>query len=124
MVGDATNVCELEFDAPDQVSARAPRTGEILAWAREAVLPEITGALGNLSNIRDTSTIFIDVADLPACLRPSDDSIVSIEVNNADVLALEATLEAVLAGFELSEAYDLDASLFLLFEEAPGTVLG
>ena len=121
-VGSRT-ICDLEVDALDEVPIGAPRTGEILAALRAALIPELQGVIDTLRSVAPDTRIAFKVVDLPDCMRPDTD-VSAVEIDRGDLLLLEAALEGALGLLDLLDGYNTDAALRLVLEETPQVLFG
>jgi len=132
VTGDITQLCGIIVDLPvvsttvDELPDDAPSTAEVQRALKDVLLPELLAARQNISSISDDFVLTLDLEDLPLCIRPTTGQ-ATLEIDHADVLLLDAALEAASAAFDLGDAYDLDTELRPLvtakerevFEQAP-----
>ena len=121
--GGSASLCDLDIDSSDEVPLGAPRSGEIIDTVREVIVPEITGALENVRQISSDVNLRFDLRHLASCVDPPTDVAV-VDIDGADVLALEAGIEGLAAIVDLLASYNLDASLRTAIDESPRTLLG
>jgi hypothetical protein len=120
VTGDASSLCDIVVELPrvsdavDELPGDAPTSGEILRTLRNVLLPELLAAQDNLANIPSNFVLTLNMIDLPECIRPARGQ-VTLEIDYADVLLLDAALEAASAAFDLGDSYDLDTELRPLF---------
>ncbi len=97
---------DFDRDAEGEVvlPSGAPGSDEVMAWLTAAVLPEIDGALENLSRIDESSfdPIYLEANETPAGVR--------LEVDYCDVVLFKAVLHAAKAAIAIVDAYDLSVS--------------
>jgi hypothetical protein len=110
ITGNTTNICDFALTVPDPLADGAPRTGELMDTGRTVLLPEITRAVEQLRQLPESTNVEFTADQLPECVRddvPSD----PIRVNHADILAMAAGFDAVVAAYDIVTAYNIDADL-------------
>jgi hypothetical protein len=119
--GSAYDVCDLDLRFADEIPEGAPRTAEIVAAAREVLLPALREALDRIETIDGGAVLRFDPQDLPDCIDVGLDEVV--EIDRGDLLVLRAGIETALAALDLAASYDLDVALEQLIEESAGDTL-
>jgi hypothetical protein len=116
LTGTLAAGCDLcaDFPADDALLRSAPTLGETLETLRAILQPAINEARNALRSLPTDFGVVFRVADLPRrCIRfgPASDI---IEVDRADLLALEAVMGITLGMLDLATAFDLEVSLAAL----------
>ena len=107
---DDSNVCPFDFPLPKDIPLEAPRTAEIFDALRDILAPEIDLALAALNGLPTPIQIPFALNNLPPCLPLRTGRFV-VEIDQSDVQALIATLQALRGASEVLDAYDVDVSL-------------
>jgi len=81
----------------------APTSGEVLAFLKDILLPEVGGALGNLEIIGDTFNLLLDPAETQAGEY--------LEVDYGDIALYRSALHALKSLILILDAYDLDVDI-------------
>jgi hypothetical protein len=115
-------VCGWRAAIPHDPPSGAPRTGELLAAARMVLAPEIDAAVSGLVRLPDTVQVSFNPANLPSCVGGRSQPR-NIEIDNGDVLAFTAVLQALRAGLDILTAYNLDVDLRALVHHTAQDVL-
>lgn len=122
ITGDSTNVCEFELSVPSPLLAGAPRTGEIMEAVRVVLLPELARAAQQLRDLPKSVEVWFSAEQLPECVRDYVPS-ARVRVNHADVMAMAACFDAIIAVYDLVAAYNVDADFETILHEPLPNVL-
>ncbi len=82
----------------------APTTGEVIQFLKDTLLPEVDGALGNLSKIDETLNIIVTAKEL----NGDEDQ----EVDYGDVCLYRSFLRILRAAISILNAYDLNVNIY------------
>jgi len=82
----------------------APTTGEVIQFLKDTLLPEVDGALANLSKIDETLIIMVTAAEL----NGDEDQ----EVDYGDVCLYRSSLYILRAAISILSAYDLNVDIY------------
>jgi|GEM_PF-1543804 len=97
---------DFERDAEGTIilPANSPTSGEVIAFLKDILLPEVEGALTNLAAIDDTF--------VPVLLEPAETLAGEyLEVDYGDIALYRSVLHAVKAAILIIDAYDLDIDI-------------
>jgi len=84
--------------------SNAPTTGEVIQFLKDTLLPEVNGALANLSKIDKTLNIMVTAAEL----NGDEDQ----EVDYGDVCLYRSSLYILRAAISILSAYDLNVDIY------------
>lgn len=100
------NIYDGEIAKPEELASTTPNTGAIIDFLKTILLPEVNGAITNLSKV--TTTSFTSIIDTSAIDKASGSA---ITVDYADALVIRALLQAVKCNLELLQVYGLNVNL-------------
>ncbi len=88
---------------------------EWLDYVKDIILPELDGALTNLSKISSGSTFYFGPDSIPPCF--DTEGLETTEIDYSDILVARTMLQALKGVLHLLMAYDLDITLAYLMNE-------
>jgi hypothetical protein len=100
------SVYDMSGTSPHPLALATPRTGDVLDFLKNKALPEINGAIANLSAV--TNTNFSSIISSASINKISATDII---IDFADALIVKALLHALKCNLELLMVYGLDANL-------------